>query len=163
MAIEGFEGYRPEDAKLYTERRWWQGMTWGDMFDKGSDLYPRKEILVDDTSRLTYRELREKIDRLAISFIELGIKPRDFVLLQIPNWHEFVIAFYACHKAGAIAVLLVARHGIAEIDFLSSLTHPVGVDRPGPVQEDGLCAHAEDSSTNPYRAQAPHLGALAGK
>jgi non-ribosomal peptide synthetase component E (peptide arylation enzyme) len=132
MAIDGFEGYKPEDAKLYTERRWWQGMTWGDMLDKGSDLYPRKEILVDDTSRLTYRELRGKVDRLAISFIELGIKPRDFVLLQIPNWHEFVIAFYACHKAGAITVLLVARHGIAEIDYLSSLTHPVAWI--GPVQ-----------------------------
>ena len=125
MPIAGFEPYKPEDAERYTKYRWWLGITWGDMLDKGSDLYPRKEILVDDTTRLTYKELREKVDKLAISFMELGIKERDFVLLQIPNWHEFIIAFYALQKAGAIAVLLVARHGIAEINYLSGLTHPV--------------------------------------
>ncbi|MCX8021497.1 MAG: AMP-binding protein [Syntrophorhabdaceae bacterium] len=125
MPIDGFNPYRPEDVEKYTKHRWWLGMTWGDLLDKGSDLYPRKEILVDDTSRLTYRELREKVDRFAIGLIEIGVKPKDFVLLQMPNWHEFVIAFYAIHKVGAIVVLLVARHGITEIDYLSSLTNPV--------------------------------------
>jgi len=125
MPVDGFNPYKPEDVERYTKYRWWLGITWGDMLDKGSDLYPRKEILVDDTTRLTYRELREKVDRLAIGFIELGIKPQDFVLLQMPNWHEFVIAFYALQKAGAIVVLLVTRHGITEIDYLSNLTNPV--------------------------------------
>jgi len=125
MPVDGFNPYKTEDVEKYTKHRWWLGMTWSDMLDKGSDLYPGKEILVDDTTRLTYRELREKVDRLAIGFIELGIKPRDFVLLQMPNWHEFVIAFYALQKAGAIVVLLVTRHGLTEIDYLSELTNPV--------------------------------------
>jgi non-ribosomal peptide synthetase component E (peptide arylation enzyme) len=55
----------------------------------------------------------------------LGIKERDFVLLQLPNWHEFIFAFFALQKIGAIVVLLVARHGFSEINYLSSLTHPV--------------------------------------
>ena len=125
MPVNGFEPYRPEDIEKYTRYRWWLGLTWGYMFDKGSDLYPNKEILIDDTTRLTYKELREKIDSLAISFIELGINERDFVLLQLPNWHEFIIAFYALQKVGAIVVLLVARHGLAEINYLCSLTHPI--------------------------------------
>ena len=125
MPIEGFDPYKPEDVLRYTKYRWWLGLTWGDLLDRGSDLYPEKEILVDDIARLTYKELREKVDRLAISFIELGIKERDFVLLQLPNWHEFIIAFYALQKVGAIVVLLVARHGLSEINYLCSLTHPV--------------------------------------
>lgn len=132
MPIEGFEPYRPEDAERYTKYRWWLGMTWGDMFNKATDLYPSKEALVDDTTRMTYAALRKKVDRLAIGFIDLGIKERQFVLLQLPNWHEFVIAFYALQKIGAVVVLLVARHGLAEINYLSSLTHPVawiGPDR----------------------------------
>ena len=40
MPIEGFERYKPEDAKKYAEHRWWLGMTWGDLFDKCTDLYP---------------------------------------------------------------------------------------------------------------------------
>jgi len=125
MPIKGFQSYRPEDVERYIKYRWWLGLTWGDMFDKATDLYPQKEALVDDTARFTYKELREKVDRLAISFIELGIKERNFVLLQLPNWYEFIIAFYALQKAGAIVVLLVARHGLTEINYLCSLTHPV--------------------------------------
>ena len=125
MPIQGFEPYKKEDVERYVKYRWWLGLTWGDMFDKATDLYPRKEGLVDDTARFTYRELREKVDRLAIGFMGLGIKERDFVLLQLPNWHEFIFAFFALQKIGAIVVLLVARHGLSEINYLSSLTHPV--------------------------------------
>jgi non-ribosomal peptide synthetase component E (peptide arylation enzyme) len=125
MPIQGFEPYKLEDVERYVKYRWWLGLTWGDIFDKATDLYPRKEGLVDDTARFTYRELREKVDRLAIGFMGLGIKERDFVLLQLPNWHEFIFAFFALQKIGAIVVLLVARHGLSEINYLSSLTHPV--------------------------------------
>ncbi len=105
MPIEGFHPYKQEDVEKYVKYRWWLGLTWGDMFDKATDLYPRKEALVDDSSRFTYRELREKVDRLAIGFLRLGIKEKDFVLLQIPNWHEFIFSFFALHKVGAIVVL----------------------------------------------------------
>ena len=47
------------------------GITWGDMFDKATDLYPGKEALVDDTVLFTYQELRERVDRLAIGFMGL--------------------------------------------------------------------------------------------
>ena len=132
MPINGFEPYRPEDAARYNKYRWWLGITWGDMFDKATDLYPDKEGLVDDTNRFTYRELRKKVDRLAAAFMALGIRERDFVLLQIPNWHEYVAVFYALQKIGAIPVLLIARHGLAEILHIAELTHPVawiGPDR----------------------------------
>ena len=125
MPIQGFQPYKPEDVEKYVKYRWWLGLTWGDMFDKATDLYPRKEALVDDASRFTYRELREKVDRLAIGLMRLGIRERDFVLLQIPNWHEFIFAFFALQKIGAIVVLLVARHSLSEVSYLSGLTNPV--------------------------------------
>jgi 2,3-dihydroxybenzoate-AMP ligase len=124
MPIEGFQPYKPEDAEKYNRLRWWLGITWGDMFDRAADLYPAKAALIDDTTRLTYAQLREKVDRCAIGFMHLGIKPRDFVLLQIPNWHEFVIAFFALQKIGALVVLLVPRHGLAEVNYLAGLTNP---------------------------------------
>jgi 2,3-dihydroxybenzoate-AMP ligase len=125
MPIEGFEPYRPEDSEMYNKYRWWLGITWGDMFNKATDLYPDKEGLVDDTHRFTYRELRSKVDRLAVGFMGLGIKGRQFVLLQIPNWHEYILAFYALQKIGAIPVLLITRHGLSEILHITSLTDPV--------------------------------------
>jgi 2,3-dihydroxybenzoate-AMP ligase len=125
LPIEGFEPYRPEDAERYNKYRWWLGITWGDMFDKATDLYPDKEGLVDDANRLTYRQLRSMVDRLAVGFMGLGIGKRDFVLVQVPNWHEYVVTFFALQKIGAVPVLLIARHGLAEILHIASLTAPV--------------------------------------
>jgi 2,3-dihydroxybenzoate-AMP ligase len=125
MAIKGFTEYAKEDQEKYNRKRWWLGMTWGDMFDKATDLYPDKVGLVDDMGRWTYSELRDKVDRLAISLIKLGIKPRDWVLLQFPNWHEYILAFFAMQKIGALTVLLISRHNQSEINHLCALTKPV--------------------------------------
>jgi 2,3-dihydroxybenzoate-AMP ligase len=125
MPIEGFEPYHTEDAEKYNKYRWWLGLTWGDLFDKTTDLYPNKEGLVDDGNRFTFGELRKKVDRLAVGFMGLGIQDRDFVFLQIPNWHEYILVFYALQKIGAIPVLFIARHGLAEIQHIAELTDPV--------------------------------------
>jgi non-ribosomal peptide synthetase component E (peptide arylation enzyme) len=125
MAIEGFTEYAKEDREKYNRLRWWLGMTWGDMFDKATDLCPDKIGLVDDVGCWTYKELREKVDRLAISLMKLGIKPCDQVMLQFPNWHEYILTFFAMQKIGAITVLLIPRHNQLEINHLAKLTKPV--------------------------------------
>jgi len=114
--------YKKEDADKYNKLRWWPGITFGDMLDKAAVVYPNKEALVDDTIRLTYSQLREKTDRLAISLMELGIKKQERVLLQLPNWSEFVICYFALQKIGAIPVLSIARHAQTEINHLRHIT-----------------------------------------
>ena len=121
---DGFTEYKKEDAEKYNKYRWWLGLTWGDLLDKATDLYPTKEALVDDTSRLKYSQLREKVDRLAVGLIKLGIQKGDFILLQIPNWNEYIYSFFAIQKIGAIPVLLLPRHTELEINHLCSLTRP---------------------------------------
>lgn len=122
MPLEGYVGYKKEDAEKYTQNRWWLGLTLGDLLDKGADLYPNKEALVEGDTRLSYGQLREKTNKLAINLIKLGIKSGDRVFLQFPNWIEFVYAFFALHKIGAITVLLLPGHGAAEITHLCRLT-----------------------------------------
>ncbi len=125
MPIEGFTEYAKEDREKYNRMRWWLGMTWGDMFDKATDIYPDKIGLVDDRGCFTYAELREKVDRLAISLMKRGIRQRDWIMLQFPNWYEYVIAFFAAQKIGALTLLLIPRHNQSEINHLCALTRPV--------------------------------------
>lgn len=122
MPLEGFTPYQKEDADKYNKFRWWPGITMGDLLDKAADMYPNKEALVDNTSRYTYSGVREKANKLAISLMELGIKKQDRVLLQLPNWNEFVYSYFALQKIGAIVVLLLARHGQVEVDHICRLT-----------------------------------------
>lgn len=120
--LEGFTPYRAEDAEKYNRLRWWAGLTFGDILDKAAAVYPEKEALVDDRVRLSYAELREKTDRLAVALMDLGIKPLDRVLLQLPNWHEFIVSYFALQKIGAIPVILIARYRQYEINHLAKLS-----------------------------------------
>lgn len=120
--LEGFTPYKEEDAEKYTRLRWWPGLTLGDILDRAADIYPEKEAFVDGKSRLTFSQAREKTDRLAVGLADLGIKPLDRVLVQLPNWNEFVYAYFALQKIGAIVVLLIDRYRQYEINHLVRLS-----------------------------------------
>jgi len=126
MTLEGFIPYNSEDAARYEKNRWWLGITLGDMLDKASDLYPRKEALIGSGRRYTYSELRRQADSMAYRLLQAGFKPGDRVLLQLPNLPEFVISYFALQKAGLIMVLLTVNHTAREIAYLADLTRPRG-------------------------------------
>jgi 2,3-dihydroxybenzoate-AMP ligase/mycobactin salicyl-AMP ligase len=92
------------------------------MLDRTCDLYPYKEALVAGKVRLTYHQLREQTNRAALAFLELGIQKLDRVLLQIPNWAEFVFAYYGLHKIGAIPVMCIPRFSQREIEHFFKIT-----------------------------------------
>ncbi len=126
MVFEGFVPYNPEAATLYEKRRWWLGVTLGDMFDKTSDLYPEREALVGEGKRYTWAQLRDLVDSMAYNLLHEGFRPGDTVLLQLPNWPQFVISYFALQKAGLVTVLLTVNHTAREIAHLARLTQPKG-------------------------------------
>lgn len=126
MNLEGFIPYDSAAADHYENKRWWLGMTLGDMFDKASDLYPQKDALVGSGVRYTYAQLRRRVDTMAYRMLRAGFKAGDRVLLQLPNWPQFVIAYFALQKAGLIMVPLTVNHSAREIAHLAELTRPKG-------------------------------------
>ncbi len=122
MVIEGANPFPKEWADLYRRKRWWLGIPLGEMLDRTCDLHPNKEALVAGEVRLTYRQLRKQTDRAALAFLELGIQKLDRVLLQIPNWAEFVFAYYGLHKIGAIPVMCIPRFSQREIEHFFKIT-----------------------------------------
>ncbi len=120
--LDGFIPYKQEDADRYNRNRWWFGLTLGDILDRAADIHPDKEAFVDQKTRLTYGQAREKADKLAISLMDLGIKPMERVMIQLPNWNEFVLVYFALQKIGAIDVLLIDRYRQFEINHLCNIS-----------------------------------------
>jgi cyclohexanecarboxylate-CoA ligase len=56
----------------------------------------------DQALRLSYRELGDRVERVANSLRALGVDAGDFVTVQLPNWWEFVVTSLACGRIGAI-------------------------------------------------------------
>ncbi len=118
-------GYPKDLIEKYYAKRWWLGMTFGDILDQSADIYPTKEALVTEEVRLTYDQFRFKVDLVAIAFLELGIRRGDKVVLQLPNWEEYFLAFFGLMKIGAVAVHALTRHAEKEIEYLCNLTQAV--------------------------------------
>src|SRR3954469_16867889 len=64
---------------------------------------------------ISYRELADKIDRLAAAFLARGIGPGSAVGLYLPNTPYHPIAFFACMKAGIRAVHMTALQAEREL------------------------------------------------
>ena len=126
MTENPYPMYDPESAALYTRKRWWLGMTISDVLDKNADLYPDREAMVGQGRRFTHAQLRAEADRIACGLIKLGLQKGDRVMLQLPNWPEFILAHYALQKAGLVMVLLTVNHTAREIAHLAELTQPRG-------------------------------------
>jgi len=123
--LEGAVPYAPEIIQEYTSKGWWQSVTYGDLLDRAAATYPDKTAIIDARGGLTYSALRDKVDRLAIALVDLGLKKYDRVLIQLPNRHEFFIIFYALQRIGAVPVLATPRHEYREVSHFFRLTEPV--------------------------------------
>ena len=120
--LDGVVPYDENDAERYNKNRWWPGLTFGDILDRAADMHPDKEAFVDGRTRLTYGQARAKVDTLAMGFLRLGIAAMDRVLVQLPNWNEFALAYFALQKIGAIPVLLIDRYRQYEISHLIKMS-----------------------------------------
>src|SRR5690554_7318266 len=51
---------------------------------------------------LSYRELNEKVTRIAAGLAELGVKKGEIVSCQLPNWWQMTALHLACVRIGAV-------------------------------------------------------------
>ena len=57
-------------------------------------------------TKITYKELINKIDNCANKFLSIGIKKYDIVTILSANVPEALISFYALNKIGAVSNIL---------------------------------------------------------
>ena len=68
--------------------------------------FPDKVAIIHDQTRATYRQVNTDADSLASFLIGKGVEKGDRVVILLENGYEYVVAYYAILKAGAVAVPL---------------------------------------------------------
>jgi 2,3-dihydroxybenzoate-AMP ligase len=117
----------PEDfARRYRQQGYWSDITLNDMLLRSAASAPDRTALVYGPQRLSYAQLVGAIDRLAVRLIEIGFKPLDRVVFQLPNSIDFVIAFFALLRIGVIPVLALPAHRREEISHIFAHTQAAG-------------------------------------
>ena len=96
------------------------GSTIGELFDKVTNEYPKREAIVSvhQNIRFTYSELAEQVNSLAKSFIGAGFKKGDRLGIWSPNNVEWLVTQYAAAKAGVILVTINPAYRSHELDYV---------------------------------------------
>jgi len=76
-----------------------------DILERAAKRYPDKDALLFQEDKMSFKELKDKVDRLATCLSGFGIKKGDSVAILLPNLIPCVISYYAILRIGAIVVM----------------------------------------------------------
>ena len=125
--LHGFVPFPSERAARYRAAGYWTGRTVDSVLRRAATTWPHRVAVVDAVSSHTYSELDELADLAASGFAALGIAPADRVLLQLPNSCRFAVALFGLLRAGAIPVLCLPGHRLAELSRFITVSDAVGL------------------------------------
>jgi acyl-CoA synthetase (AMP-forming)/AMP-acid ligase II len=80
-------------------------------------LTPERTALCFYGRDLSYGELNGMIDRVAWGLVDLGIKKGDRVAIHLENCPQFVIAYFAVQRSGAVVVPVNPMFKQAELEY----------------------------------------------
>ena len=76
----------------------------GEILEKSARNYPDKEALIQEGCRLTYRQLNERVNRLANRLFDLGVKKGDRIAILSKNSVRYMELYFAIARVGGITV-----------------------------------------------------------
>ncbi|MEO8921692.1 MAG: AMP-binding protein, partial [Caldimonas sp.] len=95
------------------------GQTIGGFFDEACRAHAAREALVvrHQDVRLTYAQLRERVDTLACALLRLGLEPGDRIGIWAPNNLEWALTQFATAKAGLVLVNINPAYRRSELEY----------------------------------------------
>jgi long-chain acyl-CoA synthetase len=74
------------------------------MLERSAQRFPDRPATAFFGKRLTYAQLLAQVEQFSAVLSSLGVKQGDRVGMLLPNCPQYVVAWYACQRIGAIAV-----------------------------------------------------------
>jgi non-ribosomal peptide synthetase component E (peptide arylation enzyme) len=102
----------------YQKSGHWGSETFYSVLAARASSHPDRVAIVDRGRRVTYGELKTRVDRVAAGFKALGIGSGDVVTIQLPNWAEFAYVFVALERLGAVANQIGPDFRSREVDYI---------------------------------------------
>ena len=113
--IEGSTPWPPDVAARYRATGLWEGRTIAAVVAASALVRHDKVAVIDGERKVTYAQLVALVDRLAVRLKREGLGVGDRVVMQLPNSLEFVVAYLALTRIGAIPVMALRAHRETEI------------------------------------------------
>ncbi len=89
-----------------------------ELLDRAVREYPERVAVIDGATRLSYRELGARADRIGGALQELGVAPGDRVAILDRNSRSYLELYFALPRIGAVAVPMNYRLAPAELAYI---------------------------------------------
>jgi acyl-CoA synthetase (AMP-forming)/AMP-acid ligase II len=96
---------------------------------RAARYYAGRTAIVSGEARPTFRELQDRVARIAAALKRHGLQAGDRLAILLPNAIEYIELVYACSWLGVIAVPLNTRLSPGEIDRVLADASPRGLIR----------------------------------
>ena len=128
--LEGVVRFPPEFAACYRAKGYWEDRSLTDTFEEAFAKYADRVAIVDRDQSVTYAQLSQRAERMALNLLDEGLKPLDRVVVQLPNVVEFVYLYFALQKIGCVPIMALPTHRYREMSQFVELSGAVACATP---------------------------------
>lgn len=89
-----------------------------DLLRTTTERSPEKTAVICGDKRYNYGQFKDRVDRLAVGLLSLGIRKNDSVAILHKNCHIFLEAYFAAAKIGAILVPMNYRLSLEDFVYI---------------------------------------------
>jgi len=90
----------------------------GEWIEKWSTIQPEKEALIYEGRSFSYLQFSERINRFCNALLAMNVEKGDRIALLLYNSNQYLEAYFAISRIGAIAVPLNYRLAAPELEYL---------------------------------------------
>lgn len=125
--LAGFTPHPPEFAQRWRDEGYWRDQSLRQVFGELFETHADRVAVIGDDGQLTYGELHVSAVKLAANLYDVGLRPLDRVVVQMPNSVEFVQLYFALQWIGAIPIAALPAHRYREMSHFVENSGAVAV------------------------------------
>lgn len=135
MQLKGVTPFPPDLASRYRGLGYWDDRALVAHYVDAFERWPDRIAMIDDQETLTYSELAARARTVALNLVDLGLRPLDRVVVQLPNTALFASFFIGLQHIGAIPIMALPSHRFHEVDQFVRLSGAVALVTPAKAKD----------------------------
>ncbi|MEV4123793.1 AMP-binding protein [Nocardia sp. NPDC049707] len=112
--------YTPAQIDEFYASGQWADVNFTELLRSRAEAYPNKVFVTDGTHAMTFAELYDTSQRLALGLHRQGLRAGDRVAVQLPNWAAFVVVAAALSRIGVVTVPVMPIYRKDELSHVVS-------------------------------------------
>jgi long-chain acyl-CoA synthetase len=116
-----FKKWWPEGVPLNTN---FEERTVNELLDEQVDKYKDQKFIWFLDAWITYKQFQDYVKSFATALVNLGIKKRDVIGIFLPNCPQYIVAYFAITRIGAIASGINPTYQPVEVLHQLDITKP---------------------------------------